>query len=213
MRVYRSCSCADICCRCPLIIREGISQFGFFFSGLFLSPHYTWGYIAWLYFWLSPPAVPSLYVRVYRIPDTGRATTISPLIIREGISDCKKYKAAAQMSPHYTWGYIAEYKTRREEAAVPSLYVRVYRLIWNLPRIWHCPLIIREGISNNADMITACRWSPHYTWGYIAPADSERLCSCVPSLYVRVYRVHPGFQSLTVSSLIIREGISPKSGA
>ena len=213
MRVYRNLVSFFLVYFCPLIIREGISLD--FISGCRprQSPHYTWGYIGFLTLAEQRQLVPSLYVRVYRIFLNPIKPALCHLIIREGISDCKKYKAAAQMSPHYTWGYIAEYKTRREEAAVPSLYVRVYRLIWNLPRIWHCPLIIREGISNNADMITACRWSPHYTWGYIAPADSERLCSCVPSLYVRVYRVHPGFQSLTVSSLIIREGISPKSGA
>ena len=49
---------------------------------------------------------------------------------------------------------------------------------------------------------------PHYTWGYIVQSLYMVLFWCVPSLYVRVYRIAVYAIAVSGCSLTIREGIS-----
>ena len=71
-----------------------------------------------------------------------------------------------------------------------------------------CSLIICEGISSwQCNSTIDCRF-PHYMWGYIYSGRYCIVLISVPSLYVRVYRARPCYQSLTACSLIICEGIS-----
>ena len=106
------------------------------------------------------------------------------------------------------WGYIDSGANFDFDNDVPSLYVRVYRNIyWN----WTGDpgsLIICEGISR-----FPCFWVffilfPHYMWGYIEVNRMRMTIHNVPSLYVRVYRLHIGNSSRSQRSLIICEGIS-----
>ena len=171
-----------------LTIREGISSLLDLSWNSAMFPHYTWGYIATSGLLVVLIMVPSLYVRVYRVPHFIFFPSGSSLTIREGISaSLQKIKGA---------------KT------VPSLYVRVYRFLFSSCIAFSCSLTIREGISPVFWLFGTFWKFPHYTWGYIAEDTGRMPPLCVPSLYVRVYR---GMYRCTLfqnSSLTIREGIS-----
>ena len=132
---------------CSLTIREGISrpQSNRYKQPVF--PHYTWGYIVQRHNHPTPPTVPSLYVRVYRLRLDETQTKSSSLTIREGISSVKNTDLLAVLFPHYTWGYIDWEESTVSGLKVPSLYVRVYRKISTFQRIKTGSLTIREGIS------------------------------------------------------------------
>ena len=196
-----------------------------------MFPHYTWGYIV---LYLNPGEkryVPSLYVRVYRALFCPIALCPCSLTIREGISPVFWIFETFLEFPHYTWGYIAPSFPARPLWIVPSLYVRVYRRFKLCVNFGGRSLTIREGISRQfAERLHISRF-PHYTWGYIGESYVMVQPSCVPSLYVRVYRLavslkkNSSVPSLYVrvyrdartnwqpagSSLTIREGISQDS--
>ena len=113
-----------------------------------------------------------------------------------------------QQFPHYTWGYIALFKPEAVIPIVPSLYVRVYRLLVSYSVFYVSSLTIREGISATQRKILKFRRFPHYTWGYIDKVIRMAEDLSVPSLYVRVYRYGSKERTPAKSSLTIREGIS-----
>ena len=173
-----------------------------------MFPHYTWVYIEATKTKKGQHCVPSLYVRVYRVPQRFVCCSYCSLTIREGISYLLKFALLCSWFPHYTWGYIGLQVVSASSVIVPSLYVRVYRHIPYRFCLRRCSLTIREGISAWYRRFISISAFPHYTWGYIT-----RLIRCkpvwrVPSLYVRVY--HLSFSSFVFpwSSLTIREGIS-----
>ena len=109
------------------------------------------------------------------------------------------------------WGYIDDYLQPLLLSCVPSLYVRVYRRAGSSRTKQSSSLIICEGISTRFFFCEMMRRFPHYMWGYIAISGILFLQSSVPSLYVRVYHWHHIVLPHCVCSLIICEGISPKS--
>ena len=191
-------------------------------------PHYMWGYIGYpRAAVLSRPvpslyvrvyripyaariisAVPSLYVRVYRIPYAARMSHMCSLIICEGISAKAADIGANCTFPHYMWGYIASARHQPRSGRVPSLYVRVYRPSNERYGPEGSSLIICEGISDYGTMKTEEPEFPHYMWGYIAVVPFGKIPQTVPSLYVRVYRIAFISWNGVKRSLIICEGIS-----
>ena len=167
-----------------------------------------WGYIEEFFSEAVAPLVPSLYVRVYRWTYTRGGTIMGSLIICEGISDIRGRLSFPVPFPHYMWGYIVSVIVSRIISAVPSLYVRVYRIPYAARMSHMCSLIICEGISAKAADIGANCTFPHYMWGYIASARHQPRSGRVPSLYVRVYRPSNERYGPEGSSLIICEGIS-----
>ena len=167
-------------------------------------------------------------MRVYRDFHALPIPAVSSLTIREGISSLKANFCKVWKFPHYTWGYIGSYGTKDLTLIVPSLYVRVYRLLWVFLHSSCSSLTIREGISLKAFYPKHSRTFPHYTWGYIVQhlrrnfilnvpslyvrvyrfRQSALACLNVPSLYVRVYRSFVVLSALWLCSLTIREGIS-----
>ena len=106
------------------------------------------------------------------------------------------------------WGYIDRTAKNIYWHCVPSLYVRVYRMVGKFRKRMNCSLIICEGISPQPIFQVAHQAFPHYMWGYIEYIKSLTWETSVPSLYVRVYR-QPSITLLNLSrSLIICEGIS-----
>ena len=174
-------------------------------------PHYTWGYIVLSLFNFPFIVVPSLYVRVYRAGLGVHVFASCSLTIREGISGLRWTAAKGSRFPHYTWGYIGSYGTKDLTLIVPSLYVRVYRLLWVFLHSSCSSLTIREGISLKAFYPKHSRTFPHYTWGYIDFGNLLLLAWFVPSLYVRVYRSFVVLSALWLCSLTIREGISKRN--
>ena len=168
-----------------------------------------WGYIEEFFSEAVAPLVPSLYVRVYRWTYTRGGTIMGSLIICEGISDIRGRLSFPVPFPHYMWGYIVSVIVSRIISAVPSLYVRVYRIPYAARMSHMCSLIICEGISAKAADIGANCTFPHYMWGYIGRATKDMGLRAVPSLYVRVYRIMEQWKLKNQSSLIICEGISP----
>ena len=71
---------------------------------------------------------------------------------------------------------------------VPSLYVRVYRIMYVNHNTTASSLTIREGISPVLLSLFQKSLFPHYTWGYIAPYVVIPHTYIVPSLYVMVYQ-------------------------
>ena len=110
--------------------------------------------------------------------------------------------------PHYTWGCIVWSRLQWCATEVPSLYVRVYRILPQFSPPLNCSLTIREGVSRTKEFFLCGEGFPHYTWGCIEMDDKLRRKEDVPSLYVRVYRARPCCQSLAGCSLTIREGVS-----
>ena len=150
-------------------------------------PHYTWGYIDVKCPGAYLPAVPSLYVRVYRAIYWQRTQDASSLTIREGISSHNGSQILWRTFPHYTWGYIAVLCFTHFGFIVPSLYVRVYRTKMYSIFITTRSLTIREGISLSVSKSGQRDGFPHYTWGYIGIERRWKVIYFVPSLYVRVY--------------------------
>ena len=147
-----------------------------------------WGYIAGSAVPLLSTLVPSLYVRVYRHPERVRDMDACSLIICEGISYAKNSIFYSKTFPHYMWGYITKSTRQIAEEFVPSLYVRVYRVITNYQAFSTGSLIICDGISElSADERLFISF-PHYMWGYIVLSSYASVIGLVPSLYVRVYR-------------------------
>ena len=106
------------------------------------------------------------------------------------------------------WGYIDLAFTLIRYINVPSLYVRVYRMVGKFRKRMNCSLIICEGISPQPIFQVAHQAFPHYMWGYIVHEERRRNRNGVPSLYVRVYRGILGWSAGVSGSLIICEGIS-----
>ena len=208
MRVYRYPLNLLIHPHSSLTIREGISTLYLFAEPDRAFPHYTWGYIGQLDFYLNINQVPSLYVRVYRHQRRGSLIRFRSLTIREGISRARGLKKFFPF-PHYTWGYIDTVPLRRYLTGVPSLYVRVYRVAVSYFFNNSGSLTIREGISPDKVAKNRNAVFPHYTWGYIVYQHMNVSYYAVPSLYVRVYRSFRGLEFLMWRSLTIREGISP----
>ena len=127
VRVYRTNLPPGGVCDGSLTIREGISLFNLLLQFCVLFPHYTWGYIIIHAMGVSRSSVPSLYVRVYRPDCCTIRRNLRSLTIREGISKLSCVLLILDLFPHYTWGYIVDARTNPAGAAVPSLYVRVYR--------------------------------------------------------------------------------------
>ena len=142
---------------------------------------------------------------------TRKRTAFGSLTIREGISASFAYGGKWSPFPHYTWGYIIEFKGDKFSIIVPSLYVRVYRREQRRDMRQVSSLTIREGISYHGLRGLQRLRFPHYTWGYIALKTRFFFCEMVPSLYVRVYRNFRCRVSVSVCSLTIREGISKRN--
>ena len=174
-----------------LIICEGISQHNSREVKRLWFPHYMWGYIGIEGMPLEFILVPSLYVRVYRTDGRHAGGRKSSLIICEGISKIHLPFVINKMFPHYMWGNIIYFVTLIVQKIVPSLYVRVYRSVRPPGQGAGSSLIICEGISCTPLWDANARAFPHYMWGYIDDYLQPLLLSCVPSLYVRVYRWPP----------------------
>ena len=138
-----------------------------------------------------------------------RINTECSLTIREGISDAVINAFNQGEFPHYTWGYIGRTEQSAGDCEVPSLYVRVYRIMYVNHNTTASSLTIREGISPVLLSLFQKSLFPHYTWGYIDAGEKSTVCIAVPSLYVRVYRRAHEYKKATKRSLTIREGISP----
>ena len=191
-----------------LIICEGISYRKGAADMRVAFPHYMWGYIDMFSRGHLSIEVPSLYVRVYRSIYSSGTGQIRSLIICEGISHFMYINQTKGGFPHYMWGYILLLCIRLTFRAVPSLYVRVYRLSDTVLAIPSGSLIICEGISEMAYSWHSSMMFPHYMWGYIGDGDFLKGSGRVPSLYVRVY--HPARKCGRGDgcSLIICEDIS-----
>ena len=151
-------------------------------------PHCMWGCIV-----LKPKpiptfSVPSLYVRVYRPGGGFRLQCTGSLTVCEGVSRVSTPPYIIWQFPHYMWGCIVASSISVSSSSVPSLYVRVYRMLYWGRNIITSFLIICEGVS---------------VIGYWF-----RFSSRVPSLYVRVYRICSQNWALPFGSLIICEGVS-----
>ena len=150
-----------------LIICEGISSYQSLLVSCSLFPHYMWGYIAEPHRVWDISAVPSLYVRVYRLVCWTPRRQCGSLIICEGISIQKLNIHQRGKFPHYMWGYIGWPLAVIYRRPVPSLYVRVYRVLEKSVLYITCSLIICEGISSFSILNMWMREFPHYMWGYI----------------------------------------------
>ena len=167
-----------------------------------------WGYIRKTPNIGHKDTVPSLYVRVYRAKLIQFPIHRRSLIICEGISQHNSREVKRLWFPHYMWGYIGIEGMPLEFILVPSLYVRVYRTDGRHAGGRKSSLIICEGISKIHLPFVINKMFPHYMWGYIIYFVTLIVQKIVPSLYVRVYRVHL-YETLTPErSLIICEGIS-----
>ena len=212
VRVYRMASPYLIIWSRSLTVCEGISaRFGRFMT-TFRFPHCMWGYIVLLWFSLSFPPVPSLYVRVYRPCICTKYKAGGSLTVCEGISMIAEYDAKQTEFPHCMWGYIDCQSVPRIFACVPSLYVRVYRPVCNSPGNTQGSLTVCECISS--ELFTIPTWTvfPHCMWGYITDWHCGNSACYVPSLYlyVRVYLNTTNRRRITGSSLTVYEGISAR---
>ena len=153
-------------------------------------------------------AVPSLYVRVYHFEPLPLTFAPRSLIICEGVSARFHRSRQKGAFPHYMWGCIVLKSWSQPFSLVPSLYVRVYRLL----HIAKCSrlgsLIICEGVSFWIYVKGRRALFPHYMWGCIANALQNEINKLVPSLYVRVYRRTLCTRIMKRGSLIICEGVS-----
>ena len=147
VRVYRTQQTQGLLLLGSLIICEGISERETTWSGSGKFPHYMWGYIAEQFYEDGLYYVPSLYVRVYRVHLYETLTPERSLIICEGISMITCSRSCCLAFPHYMWGYIAPQVILIITGKVPSLYVRVYLLIFLVSQYRQSSLIICEGIS------------------------------------------------------------------
>ena len=112
--------------------------------------------------------------------------------------------------PHCMWGYIVVVGIWLGRNWVPSLYVRVYRLLKTCYNWWRSSLTVCEGVSwLEAEFIWEAEF-PHCMWECIARARalSVRACGSVPSLYVRVHHKPKNMIRKKSCSLIICEGVS-----
>ena len=127
VRVYRNPLPVCRNSRSSLIICEGVSWK--LWKNICRSsfPHYMWGCIMRQMTRMHNRRVPSLYVRVYHRLNNCRKKETGSLIICEGVSWTITRARASRKFPHYTWGCIGAAIFHRTPAAVPSLYVRVYR--------------------------------------------------------------------------------------
>ena len=133
------------------------------------------------------------------------------LTIREGVSKIFVKCLVNYWFPHYTWGCIEEGQAVPDIEYVPSLYVRVYRIILPPMCLSFSSLTIREGVSWVHIFIIHHLLFPHYTWGCITKLLPFSYCRKVPSLYVRVYHDNRASPFLCFCSLTIREGVSESS--
>ena len=168
VRVYRGSEPAFSWLPRSLIICEGISAAKTYIKARFTFPHYMWGYIKASDLMQVGGLVPSLYVRVYRCVFALGGGHICSLIICEGISIHFQPLRLYRGFPHYMWGYIEKMRAGEWWAAVPSLYVRVYRNHLYLESRMSGSLIICEGISHFTLFCSMQHMFPHYMWGYIA---------------------------------------------
>ena len=106
------------------------------------------------------------------------------------------------------WGYIGTRSRGGRDAAVPSLYVRVYRAFSIAITDQQSSLIICEGISRARRDARTAEEFPHYMWGYIPFSELYHIFNPVPSLYVMVYRLKKLVGTRSERSIIICEGIS-----
>ena len=188
VRVYRVKKTGNIHSKRSLIICEGISQKETKEILDSWFPHYMWGYIDGLPVKCWRGQVPSLYVRVYRRLILSQIAMCCSLIICEGISYASAVSSRHNGFPHYMWGYIANRTAQQCKNDIPSLYVRVYRLLSCLRIFQCCSLIICEGISEENLEEFRKQLFPHYMWGYIVISGQFAARRPVPSLHVSVYR-------------------------
>ena len=114
--------------------------------------------------------------------------------------------------PHYMWGCIDWRWNLWKKKDVPSLYVRVYRVVGEHYIRTDCSLIICEGVSYTVQEVSSLLTFPHYMWGCITQQQTIWHQKRVPSLYVRVYRPSAFKKSDFYCSLIICEGVSMDGG-
>ena len=117
-----------------LTVCEGVSrQKKIKYSG-YVFPHCMWGCIASYITFGDVTLVPSLYVRVYRAGLNPALFSPCSLTVCEGVSQSKPENSSPFKFPHCMWGCIEHPAKSLFPTAVPSLYVRVYRLVQGTPR-------------------------------------------------------------------------------
>ena len=129
VRVYRQLGAYAVLANGSLIICEGVSLKTMWLRHLMTFPHYMWGCIVLEEAGLLDNVVPSLYVRVYREIRQRYRLSYSSLIICEGVSEIAVPVRIFRLFPHYMWGCIASAQWSGRLCMVPSLYVRVYRIL------------------------------------------------------------------------------------
>ena len=130
------------------------------------------------------------------------------LTVCEGVSNEKKFVGTELKFPHCMWGCIGDSVITQTERLVPSLYVRVYRNIFNLKTCRNGSLTVCEGVSQYLTVKPKTATFPHYMWGCIARSSKQSITQEVPSLYVRVYRKELLPDRRLCGSLIVCECIS-----
>ena len=150
-------------------------------------------------------------MRVYRHNKKYKPVLKSSLTVCEGISGLNYRLLPGYKFPHCMWEYIAAARRYVMRISVPSLYVRVYRIVLHSVVIKTRSLTVCEGISNTDCRLRKSRRFPHCMWGYIELDYNPARAESVPSLYVRVYRFIHFFFLLFFCSLTVCEGISTVS--
>lgn len=165
----------------------------------FKFPHCMWGYIGEQYSNTKNYEVPSLYVRVYRNFRCRVSVSACSLTVCEGVSKSGLAVYIVSRFPHCMWGCIGRQQLRPDRAAVPSLYVRVYRPLCLHIAMLFGSLIVCESVSilltlwRNYDRFTHCIW-----W-CIGNQSRKETSQLVPSLYVRLHFVNNYLFCLTLS--------------
>ena len=187
VRVYRGKCWQYTETASSLTVCEGVSFFNCLSDCQIWFPHYMWGCIGLKQLEFTGGIVPSLYVRVYHDTAGENRAAQRSLTVCEGVSFiCIPFLNNAGF-PHCMWGCIERKEICRNRVKVPSLYVRVYRGFCNHADRTSGSLTVCEGVSPKPNPYNNPIAFPHCMWGCIAPGRSFRICTSVPSLYVRVY--------------------------
>ena len=199
VRVYRNLQRAEGRRWRSLTVCEGVSSNLAASSVSRKFPHCMWGCIDNIYDIYFKSLVPSLYVRVYRICRRAAPHQPSSLTVCEGVSYYQVEEKDGLKFPHCMWGCIGRQQLRPDRAAVPSLYVRVYRPLCLHIAMLFGSLIVCESVSilltlwRNYDRFTHCIW-----W-CIGNQSRKETSQLVPSLYVRLHFVNNYLFCLTLS--------------
>ena len=127
VRVYRAAVVENYISPGSLTVCEGVSDVGEKSTVCIAFPHCMWGCIESPGGYRQWAQVPSLYVRVYRLPKMIYQDFAGSLTVCEGVSQRRQTRAFNLPFPHCMWGCIGIILAAGSFRQVPSLYVRVYR--------------------------------------------------------------------------------------